>query len=214
MTTLGDLKDEIYAATGGREDTVVQVAAERGINAGLLVATHLFEPPQQITTYDKAINTTGTMTFDELTRAIRINQVYNTTRSKKVHMLEYNLLDVIYQADDADPDIELYAQHGLTLYFRPVPTSSQDIRLWYLQYPERLNDDSDSLPFELHQDLVLALGNIFVQAVLEETENVNMWSSLMTQVGAPEVEPGLIRRLLKGEIPYDYLQRAVSKSTV
>jgi hypothetical protein len=214
VTTLGDLKAEVYEAAGGRNDTVVQTAAERGLNAGLLMATYIFEPPEQVAHADLTVTSAAELALTALTRLIRVNQVYNVSRSKVVNTLEYKWLNRVHIDEPTNPDVEYYSQMGTSLFFRPVPTASQSITLWYLQYPARLTLDAEALPFELHQDFVLAMGNIFVQAVVEENENVVMWSNLMTAVGTPEVEPTMISKLLRGEVSYDYIQRALSKSTV
>jgi hypothetical protein len=110
--------------------------------------------------------------------------------------------------------VQYYTLHGNTLYYKPLPASTEQLQLWYLQYPERLDDASDSYPFQGGEDFVLAFAKRWAWACQEEIDNDKMWSSISSDLALPEKVISDLRKYVREEWGYELdLSNALSKGS-
>ena len=94
MTTFLELKTEVREALGGNTDSVATSGIERGINAGLVAAAYLFEPPEIKTSGSlSASSGSGSVSTSTLTRPMTISSVYSATQSLKLYRLDFEQMD-------------------------------------------------------------------------------------------------------------------------
>lgn len=199
MTTFLEIQTELIANLGGRDDTDAIAAIKRGINAGIFAAAFTFEPPELRTTGNLiATNGGGSVLITSLTRPLRIESVYNTTGSAPVYSLPYKMLEILWLPTSGN--VQFYSMFGNSMYYKPDPTGNETLLTSYLQYPARLDDDSDLYPFNTAEDYVLVLATAYAFAFLEEGETSAMWAKLGETYGLPEAMVTKIRRVMRGEV--------------
>lgn len=213
MTTVDDMRGEIYEALGGRDDSVVQVAALRGLNAGVYTAYRILEPPES--RVEGSLNcgsASGRIDWTSgLTRCDgRIEWVTNDDNDDaKVWLLSHHLLDVLWLPTSGS--IQFYSMYGEYFYYRPIPTASETLTVGHIQYPERLDDGSDTIPYAKHEEYILSIATALTFLVLEEVESGSAWTQLADRFNIPAQLVSQIQRLMKGEVDVDYLQGILSE---
>jgi hypothetical protein len=216
MATVNELRSEIYEALGGRDDSVAQVAALRGLNAGVYAAYRTLEPPECRITGDIVAGAAAGY-FDwesELTRCDgRIEGVINTSDDDaKVWFIEFHLWNVLWKP--VGESILYYTLYGENFYYKPIPTSSETLRLFYIQYPARLTLGADTIPYPKHEEYILSVATTLSFLVLEEVESGGAWNQLAEQYNMPATLISQMQRLMRGEVDIEHLQRIVSKGSV
>lgn len=215
MTTLGDLRSQVYASIGGRDDADAEMWADRGINAGMLAFALLTEPPECKTSgYGNALNTGVALDLTtQLTRHIRLDRVYNVTQSVPVQEVPFRMWD-LYPLPTSGY-VRYFALHGNTLYYKPTPAGTEQLQFWYFQYPARLDDSSDSYPFTAGEDFVLAFAKRWAWACQEEQEDAQMWAGLASDLLLPDKTVADLRKYMREEWGYESnLPGTVSEGTV
>lgn len=214
MTTLATLRDEVYRSLGNRNDTDAQVWADRGINVGMIAYTLLNEPPECRTLgYGNAV-AAGTVIVlsTQLTRHVRLERVYNNTGSCPVLFIPFRMWDLLYFPTSGN--VQFYTLYGNSLYYKPLPTSTEQLYLYYFQLPARLDDSTDVYPFAMGEDFVLAFAKKWAWACLEEKEDSDMWSGLATDLALPEKLISDLRKYVREEWGYGAdVSKALSKGT-
>ncbi|MCW7076427.1 MAG: hypothetical protein OCU18_03935 [Candidatus Syntrophoarchaeum sp.] len=197
MTTRLDLKNEVRRALGGNDSDAATAGIERGLNAGLVAAAYLFEPPEvrETGTLNTASDSGRTVT-SSLTRPMAITSVYSTTTDKKIFRLEFEQMDMPWVPSSGD--IQYYCLRGSYLYYRPQ--AAETLTVYYLKRPPRLENDTDAYPFETLEDFVVAFGTAYAWAFLEENENVSMWNVLADRMSIPEARLLQVKQIMDGNI--------------
>lgn len=207
MTTLGEIKTELYKSLGGRDDTEAQTWITRGINAGIMVHALMNEPPE-LKTFAAVVAPTD-RNGKELTAElgddfIRIEQIYNTTGGCAMYRLPFHMLEVLNLP--TGDTVQYYAVHGNYLHARPITVTVQSLQVFYVKYPDRLVSDSDTFPFATGLELVMAIAHRWAWAAMEETDDEKLWSSVSEALGAPETSSAKLRAILGKEFPEDLLK--------
>lgn len=209
MTTRLELTEEVLEAIGRPDDAAAKAYAVRGINAGIITVGLLFEPPELRTDGTlTALTTQNHVDMSTLTRLLRVDVVWNSTGSIHVWPLPFRLLQVLNLPSSGN--VEYYSQFGNTMYYKPIPTVAETLNVFYVQQPARLTDDTDLYPFEMHEDVVLAIGIEIAFGFLEEDGMVGAWQKITDRLGVPQTAAVQIRKALREEIDIEQLQR-VSK---
>ena len=200
MTSFLELKDEVRGALGGVDTQVASDAIKRGLNAGLQAATFLYKPPESeaigTLTATSADNKVSTVDLDRL---MWIESIYSETSSHKVYRLPINLLDMPWVPTIGI--IQFFCERGGYLHYRPA--ADETLTVYYLSYPERLVDDSNTYPYGMHEDFVVAFGTAYAWAVLEEGDSSDLWGKIADRVNIPESTFYMLKRLVKLEVTGD-----------
>lgn len=200
MGTIAAMLSEVQEAVGGRSDSIVNNAAYRGFNAGLIAAANKYEPNELHANDTIVVSASGRFVdfTTSLTQTLRILNVENTSNSnKKVYFLPYGGLDS-YPIPSGD-NITFYSLHGKYMHVRPTPTAETTLRAFYIQYPDRIDSSTTDFPWTAHEDYVLMFGKVVAMAVLEESESSEIWSKIGDKLGLTEDMVEVIDRALKGE---------------
>lgn len=214
MSTLLDLKNEVVFACGGRDDTDFLEAIERGINAGLLTASLLFEPPElRVSGSLTAPSTDTKVSLTGLTRPWRIEEVFNESSAEALFKLPFWALNTTWLPSSGS--VQFWALYGQVLHYRPQPDSNETLTVYYLQYPDQLGADSDEFPFSASlEGFTLAFAKEWAFGVLEEKESSDLWAGIVTALGVPEATSAEVRRLLREEWKFgNNVQGTLSKGS-
>lgn len=214
MTTVDEMRAEIYEGLGGRDDSVIQEASLRGLNAGCYSAFLLFQPPECRVRADLNCGSSdGWVSYSTaLTRPFRFEAVRNTDDAdKKVWPVEFNLWDILRMPTSGS--IQFFALYGTDFYYKPIPSASETVRIWYMQYPARLTAGDGVIPYPKHEDYILSIAQAFSFLVLEEDQSAGVWNQLADRFGIPDLQLSQIQRMMRGEVDVDYLSRVLSKSS-
>lgn len=198
MTTLLELLTEGYGHMG-RSDTTVKTMLTRGINAGLIATVILHEPPEARANSNLTAVAAGTAIdiSSGLTRYLRVEEVYNSTQSQKVWPLNFHQLEAFPMPTGTG--VLYYALYGDEMYYKPYPSSNETLKTHYLQYPTRLTDDGDTVPYDFYQDFVLGFASMFAFACIEEGESVQIWERIGQNLGIPFSILARVRGILREE---------------
>lgn len=212
MTTLLALNQEVQELIA-RDDTTAKTMITRGINAGIVAATILYEPPEQRTTSNlTASNGVASVALSGLTRWLRIEEVYNSTGSNRVWPLSYHQLNSFYLPTSGN--VIFYALYGGTMYYKPTPSQDETLNVYFLQYPARVSNDGDTLPLSYYEDFILSFSTAFAFASLEEGESEQIWERIAAQLNLPFSALTKVRSVMREELPSgNDLQRALSESS-
>ncbi len=201
MTDFSTLYQEIQSSIGreSASDSLAVTVSKRGVNVGLFAAAFLFEPPELRTTGDlTASNTQDYVALSGLTRCYRVESVYNSTGSCHVYFLPYTQRQLLWLPTSGY--VRFWSLYGNTLYYKPIPSSSETLSVSYFQYPTKLDADDDTFPFPTLEGYVLGIGTEYAWACLEEGESSQMWSKLADKYSIPETAVSLIRRQIGKEV--------------
>lgn len=210
MPTLDELRSEVYKAIGNRSGTDEQVWAARGINVGILAFALLTEPPECRTSgYGNAVLAGTVININtQLTRPIRLERVYNVTRSCPVLEVPFRMWDLLWLPTTGY--VTYFTLHGYNMYYAPFPTGTEQLQMWYFQYPARLDDGADEYPFKGGEDFVLSFAKRWAWAQLEEKEDSEMWSTIANDLVLPEKLVSDLRKYTREEWGYESnVQRAL-----
>jgi len=209
VSTVQAILDDIYQSTGGRNDSVVQSLALRGVNMALMAATLLFKPSTQRTSgIVTATSSSSYVSLSPLTRWLVVEEVYNTESNSKVWYSQFNELDILPVTGSS---VLIYSVYGNDLYYRPQPSTDENLRVYYLSYPDTVTA-TDSLPFTEGRDFVYNFTQTFVWAALEEGDAAGIWARLSNAMGNAYQELTSLRDALQRQEYGNYLQTAVPKS--
>lgn len=207
MTTLLELENEVLEALGRPSDPTAKEYAKRGINAGVMLAGLLYEPPELRTNGNiVATNAQDYVSISTLTRLHRVEKVYNTTGSNVVWPLPLSRLSVFPMPTSGN--VKYYALHGNIMYYRPTPTGNETLNVYYLQHAARLTNDVDAYPFSMHEDFVLSIGVEMSFGFLEEDGMMGAWDKITERLGLPAQTAAKVRQALREEIDIGNLRRA------
>ena len=201
MTTFLEMKSELRKAMGGRDDAVATAAQERGINAGVAVAAAMHEPPELRTTGTLDVPTSGSVSLSSLTRPWRIEGIKNSSGGR-MFPLAFHLLDHLWI--ESSPTMQVYSLYGNTLHCRPKPSSVDTVTVYYLQYPARMDSDSDTYPFQEYEDFVMGFALHYAWMYLEEGDSSDGWLRVAKNLSIPEGAISTARKLLHGEVNLEY----------
>lgn len=197
MTTFLELKTEVREALGGNTNATATDAIERGINAGLVAAAYLFEPPEVKASGSlSATAAAGSVSTSTLTRPMLIESVYSATNSVKVYRLGFEMIDMPWVPTTGI--IQFYCLRGALLHYRPQ--ADETLTVYYMTRPARLQNDSDNYPFATLEDFVVSFGAEYAWAFLEEGDSSALWSKVADRVSVPEAKLFKVREAAQGGI--------------
>lgn len=179
MTTVSTLIDNALKGLAMNDQNTKDLVLY-GINAGFLVATLLFEPPEMKVRQSATASSSGTyIDLSNLTRLLRVDKVYNQTAGKDVWPLSYKYIQIAYIEGTS---VQYYGIWGNYMYYKPQPSSNETLYIHTLTYPARLTELSP-LPFETYQDFVLSIALGFGWAAHEEPESKAAWDNIAQVLG-------------------------------
>lgn len=216
MTTLGEMRTELHRAVGDNS-TGTDAILLRAINAGIVAASILFEPPELRTSANiTAASTSKTANVaNGLTRHLKIDEVWNANANGKVWPLALNEMHALESLMPANGNVLFYALHGQLLHYRPQPTANQTLTVYYLQRANRVVNANDTIPLEDFEEFIMSFAMEFFWAFKEEGESQQGWQQISDRLGIPYGQLAQVRRALRGDAPDDHNVRgAVQPGTV
>lgn len=211
--TLDDYVSELKVSIAMDDDDSV-VLMKRGVNAGLITAALMYEPSElrTRTSVNTATDGTAIALTTDLTRYIRVEEIYNDTRQQRVWPLEFTEFEIFDLPTSGY--VTYYTLFGDSLYYKPHPSIVEALYIYYLQYPARLENDSDVVPLDMYQDFIMSLANMYTWAAKEEGEVVGIWNGISDKLHIPFATISKVRAIIREEAPVgDDIQRAISKGS-
>ena len=180
MSTYADLKAQVLSAIG-RDDSVAEAYAEKGLNYGVLSAAILFSPPELDIKTDGAItagNASAVIDSDVLLREIQT--LYNSTDSKKIWLMPKDKFDIL--TGGLTGPIEFATRHGMTIFFSPTAEHYTEIKVLYSSYPASVTNMAEDLPFINYDSFIVSEATTFSFSCLEEEESAKSFEGIATRL--------------------------------
>lgn len=202
MTAFGTLYQEVQdsIARSNANDTFAVQIAKRGVNAGMMAAGLIFEPPEMRTSANLvALTTQEYVSTANLTRLQRIEEVYNETANARVYPLPFNMRNTFWIPPANN--VQFYSMHGWLMYYKPTPTANNTLNIYFLQYPAVLSDANTAFPFPTLEAYVISFATEYAWACLEESDSQQIWTRVNEKLTLPEGMAAKIRLLSQEQYP-------------